>query len=889
MKVIEHPHTVGATEIIGLLRSDMVKGLENKEAGKRLSHFGPNSLDIRQTRSLLSIFISQFFNLLVWVLAAAAALAFLFHEWLDGIAILVVIIINALIGFFMEMQAVRSMDALRKLTRSYARVVRNSQLFHLPTSKLVPGDIVYLEAGEMVPADSRLLEINNLGISESTLTGESVHVSKQLEPLDTNVDLADRTNMVYKGTMVSRGNGKAIVVATGTSTQIGHIATITQQADKESTPLEKKLSLLSKKLIGLTLVLAAAIMIIGLLQGRDVYLMIETSIALAIAAIPEGLPIVATIALARGMLRLARHQVIVKKLSAVETLGETEVIFTDKTGTLTENQLLPDVLAYDFDSAEISIHDNEMLFQKESQKSVADTFAFEQMVKVCGLCNNASISELSDKEGIGDPLEVALLRFVSAAGTPVDDLQIAFPRIREIPFDSDTKMMGTLHKNGKRPDYLVCIKGALEVVLKESDYVLTRDGKRLLTDRQQWLDKADAMAAGGLRVLAVAYAEIDKPKEDFFSHLIFIGFIGFIDPPRKEIPEAIRTCHKAGIKVVMVTGDHQETARNIACRIGIEENQNCSVIHGGSLEKIEDFTKIKMHEFQATNVFARVTPAQKLQLIKLYQGFGKTVGMIGDGVNDTPALKKSDIGIAMGQRGTEAAKEVADLVLKDDAFTSIIVAIKQGRGIFENIRHFVVYLLSCNLSELLLVALAFFFHLPMPLLPLQILFINMVTDVFPAFALGMNKEAESVMEQPPRKKNTPIITRALWIAIIVYAVGITFASLGALLFATFYLKTNDVIANNFAFYTLILAQLWHVFNLPEYFKSFFNNEITRNKYVWMAIVISIGVMLGTYWNPVLREVLSLGDFDLKNLGYVIMFSLFPVVIVRIIKAMKWIR
>lgn len=870
------------------LQSDLDRGLAQHEVVKRLRQFGHNILETQDRRSLINIFFAQFVNPLVWVLVVAAGLAFLFQEWLEGLAVIVVIFINAGIGAFMEAQAVRSMESLRKLSRTNARVIRDGRHQQLSATELVPGDVIYLEAGEMVPADCRLVEENNLSVTEAALTGESAQVSKDTTTLPLEVPLADRKNLIFKGTIATRGNAKAIVVATGKSTQLGQIAQLTQEADKEVTPLENKLNVLSRKLIGLTLILAVLVLLLGVLQGRGVYLMVETAIALAIAAIPEGLPIVATIALARGMLRLAKRQVIVKRLSAVETLGETEVIFTDKTGTLTENRLLPDTLAFDFGQAGVEFINDKLVFRDAAQVDLKKAFAFTQLRKVAALCNNASLGN-DEGASTGDPLEIALLQFAAGIGQDFFKLQDHHPRVHEIPFDSDTKMMGTLHKHDQRSDYLVCIKGALEVVLEESDFVLTKEGKAPLVDRQKWIDQADSLAARGLRVLAFAYSEIDEPKEDFFQHLIFIGFIGFIDPPRTEIQGAIKTCQAAGIRVVMVTGDHPETARNIAQKIGLTHKEDALVVHGKSLKNMDEASPEDLLTWQSTNVFARVSPAQKLDLVKLYQKAGKTVGMTGDGVNDTPALKKADIGIAMGQRGTEAAKEVADLVLKDDAFTSIVMAIKQGRSIFENIRHFVVYLLSCNLSELLIVAAAFFSNLAMPLLPLQILFLNMVTDVFPAFALGVNRDIEQVMKQPVRGKNTAIISKSMWVSIVVYAISITIAVLGALLFATHKLDASEILANNFAFYTLILAQLWNVFNLPEAKIPFWSNEVTRNRYIWLALLASISIVIIAYYTPLLKEVLSLADFNLEYLGYILLFSVFPIFFIQLFKRLQLIR
>lgn len=880
MRKIESPHNIDAELVVKLLHSDQHLGLQNPEVEKRRLEFGSNELTAKTHRSILQILLAQFLNLLVWVLVAASILALIFGEYLDSIAIGIVIVINAIIGFIMELQAQRSMDALKKLSQTVARVYREGELKLISASGLVPGDIIYVEAGDMVPADSRLLQENDLAVSEAALTGESIHVNKDTEALSVKMAIADQTNMLFKGTMVTRGNGKAIVVFTGKSTELGHIAALTSATEDEITPLEKKLAVLSRKLIGLTIILALALILIGLIQVRSIYLLVETSIALAIAAIPEGLPIVATIALARGMLKLADQRVIVKQLSAVETLGETDVILTDKTGTLTKNELLPDSIIFLFDTIS-DIWENAALAIVDQHLSKSTPF--HHLIKVSTLCNNALLADGENNKDIGDPLEIALLKMVDRYGFNTSNMRKAYPRIKEIPFDSHTKMMGTLHKARDRNGYLVCIKGAVEVVVAESDYILTREGKKPFTDKQIWLDREDELAAAGLRVLALAYAVINEAKDDFFQNLNFIGLIAFLDPPRKEIKDAVATCHQAGIRVLMLTGDHPETAKNIATRVGMITKSDEKVWHGNQLEDMNDLTMEKQIELKEINVFARVTPPQKLDIVKFYQKSGATVAMIGDGVNDTPALKKADIGIAMGKRGTEAAKEVADLVLKDDAFTSIVFAIRQGRGIFENIRHFVVYLLSCNLSEILLVAMAFFTNLPLPLLPLQILFINMVTDVFPAFALGMGPGPEDVMMMPPRSKNSPIIDKEMWKAIVVYAISITMASFGALIYADIVLNASPVLANNFAFYTLILAQLWHVFNISASNKSFFFNEITHNKYIWWSLFTSITIVVLAYYIPVISDVLHLVYFPIDYIVYVLVFSMLPVIIVQLLK------
>jgi Ca2+-transporting ATPase len=850
------------------LGTDLQKGLSPSLARQRLQQYGPNELNLYRPTPLFVVFLRQFTSPLVWVLAVAGGLAYGFGEWLEGTAILAVILINAAIGFFMERQAIRSMEALRQLALMGAKVYRGGQLQRINATELVPGDLVFLEAGDVIPADARILEPQQLEVKEAALTGESTPIAKQPDPQPMETVLADRRNMLFKGTIVVRGNTRAIVTATGQQTELGRISHLAHTAEKASTPLEKKLQRLGQRLLWLMGVLILPVLLIGLLQGRDLYLMVKTAVALGIAAMPEGLPIVATIALARGMLRLARHQVVVKNLNAVETLGETQVIFTDKTGTLTENQLTVDQLVY--------------------AQDMGDTApAAQQLVKVAVLCNNAALNHQSGAvQQVGDPLEVALLAFARDQGEDPEALRQQFPRLREIPFDSDTKMMGTLHENATAGNYLVCLKGAVEVVLPESDHFLTAGGKQKLVNHSYWTQLADELSANGLRTLALAYSEIEEPEDAFLHNLILIGLIGFLDPPREEVKAAIATCQSAGIKVIMVTGDHPETARHIAYRTGLTDEAQSPTLHGRALNALDSSDPAARQQVLATRVFARVTPAQKLDLVRTYQEEGAIVGMLGDGINDAPALKKADIGIAMGQRGTEAAKEVADLVLKNDAFTSVVLAIKQGRGIFQNIRYFAVYLLSCNLGEILVVATASLANLVMPLLPLQILFLNMVTDVFPALALGVNKEGADVMQHPPRDSREPIINPAMWRAIVVYALGLTLPVMGMLVFAVFYLEASAGVANNLTFYTLILAQLWHVFNLPSYRQSFFRNEITQNRFIWLAILLCILLVGLAYAIPILREVLQLEPIPWNWLILVVPFSLLPIFFVQLFKRLR---
>lgn len=866
-------HHRDTKDLFAELGSDPEQGLSSAQAEQLLQQHGPNLLEEKEQKSLWKVLGKQFVNPIVWLLIAAGVAAFAFGEIPEGVAVVIVIVINAAVGFIMEWQAMRSMRELGKMGRAQTTVIRNGDRKEIDSAELVPGDLIYLDAGDLVTADSRLVEVNNLAIKEAALTGESTQVTKQTGVLAEDTPLADRTNCVFKGTTVTRGNGLALVVATGSNTELGKISDMAHEAEKELTPLDKRLNKLSKKLIWLTLGVTVFIMLAGVVRGREWLVMIETAIALAVAAIPEGLPVIATITLARGMVRLARKQAIVKTLQAVQTLGETNVIFTDKTGTLTENEMSLDTIALAGRTVEPGKTENNR-----------DLEGVTLLLTIGALCNDSTYDETNGNTG--DPIEVALLRSAYENLQEAERLLHNYERIAEVPFDADLKMMGTVHK--KRDEYLISVKGATEEVLDRCNRVLQDDGsEKELGDHKDWLDMVDELAAKGLRVLSFAYrkTEQEPDHQDFMHDLTFLGLGGFIDPARMDVKEAMLACKKAGIRVIMVTGDHPETAANIAEKVGlIEDAASASKIHGKELhEDIENDPALSERVFN-THIFARTNPAQKLDLVELYQDHNYIVGMTGDGVNDAPALKKADIGIAMGRRGTEAAKEVADIVLKTDSFAAIVTAIRQGRIIFRNIRVFVVYLLSCNLSEIMVVGAASFLAIPLPLLPLQILFLNMVTDVFPALGLGMNEGEKNIMERPPRKPDEPLVSKKLWIAMAAYSLSMTLAVLGVEYIALFVLETTDVTANNMAFYTLILVQLFNVFNLPGKRVSFWKNEVTRNKYVWGAIVLSMLVVVVAWLIPPVREALAMtGTHTWLQWAIILGMSVVPVLLVQLFK------
>ncbi|MGY5848826.1 cation-translocating P-type ATPase [Salegentibacter sp. F14] len=867
------PYAISRQEILSEFSVDPEKGLSSSQVQKRLKQYGPNKLRDAKSKNIWLILVEQFLDPIVYILAVAMLLAFAFSEWLEGFAVLIVILITALIGFFMEWQAIRSVEALQKMVQTVANVLRDSKIEKIKAMLLVPGDIVLLEAGDVIPGDARVLESSSFAVKEAVLTGESNQIEKIEDRLPDDTPLAERRNMLYKGTIAARGKAKAIIVATGTKTEIGKISELTREAKKTKTPLEKKLKKLSYWLIWLTLGLAVLIVATGFFQGKDLALMIKTGIALAVAAIPEGLPIVATIALARGMLRLSRRQVVIKKLEAVQTLGETGIICTDKTGTLTENKMSIHYMMLssgDYPVAEFNA------------KNLKDELAFQRIMEVAALCNDSSLHYGKQK---GDAVEIALVEFLGEQGFNYEEIRRKNSRIAEIPFDAEIKKMATLQNYGAH--YLITVKGALEALLPDCDHVLTPDGEKEFSDKDVWQKKAGEIAAEGIRVLAFAYRETDeKPENEHLTkNLVFLGILGFLDPPRKDIKQAIDTYKNAGIRVVMITGDHPDTARKIGEEIGlIEENAPESmVILGRELENFEAFNSTQEKKVMEAAIFARMVPKQKLDLVEFYQKNKAIVGMLGDGVNDAPALKKADIGIAMGIRGTEAAKEVADVIIMDDKFTSTELAIRQGRTIFENIRQFVVFLLSCNLAEIISVALASFSNLPLPLLPLQILFLNLVTDVFPALALGVGKGDPHVMKQPPRDPQEPILTRKLWISTVLYGLSITSAVIGIVVYAHLGKSYSALEVNNMAFYTLVLAQLLNVFNLPRRKASFLINEVTKNPWVWVALVFSIFIMIVVYFIPITQEALSLVSLNREQFLIIGVFAFASLVVSQILK------
>jgi Ca2+-transporting ATPase len=887
-------------EILAALSVEQDEGLSSAEQQRRLRRYGPNRLQESRQRGTWQIFLDQFKSPIIALLAIAAVLSFIFQQWIEGFAILVAIVLNTAIGFFTEVKAVQSMQALQKLSKVNARVRRDGQVQTIAAEQLVPGDIVLFEGGDLVPADLRLLEVSKLQVDESPLTGESLPVSKTTDPLEPDLPLAEQKNLLFKGTAITRGSGEGVVIATGMDTELGRISAMTAAAEEEVTPLEKRLNQLGQRLIWVTLAIAALVAVAGIIGGRDLLLMVETAIALSVAAVPEGLPIVATVALARGMWRMAKRNALINKLSAVETLGATNIICTDKTGTLTENRMTVTHLALASGLVNISGEGLELVGQFTRQGEELQPNQDELLrrsLEVSVLCNNASLpnTNVADLEEerenvVGDPMEVALLVAAAKADIWRDRLLEKMPEVREVAFDSDIKMMATIHAlddktesdrhNDENHKFRFAIKGAPEAVLNVCSRVWTTDGVQTMTDeqRQHWHDQSIQMAEDGLRILALAEKTVADDQEAAYEHLTLLGIVGLLDPPRQEVKEAIAACHQAGIRVIMVTGDQPITARNIGLAVGLVTDQEAEAKMGKVLNKVDQLSREDQAQLQQVSIFARVSPEQKLNLITLHQRNNAIVAMTGDGVNDAPALKKADIGVAMGQRGTQVAQEAAAMVLQDDAFSTIVAAIGQGRAIFRNIRKFTIYLLSGNIGEIMAVGIASLTNAPLPLLPLQILFLNVVNDVFPALALGVGQGNPLLMKQPPRDSQESVLAPRHWGAIVGYGAVIAIAALGVFAFALRVWSVSPEQAVTISFLSLAFGRLWHVFNMRDDGSGLLNNEITRNPYIWGALVLCTGLLLtATYFAP-LAQVLQVVDPGLAGWGLIAIASIIPLIV-----------
>ncbi len=858
----DSPWSFGSEEVVEAFKTTL-SGLTIVEADERLKQFGPNLIANSEEVGIWKVWCRQFRSLIVVLLAVAAIFSAVVGDWVEAVAVLVVIIINAMIGFITEWRALVSMDALKRLTRQNVRVSRGGMETIVSAENIVPGDLVVLEAGDMVPADLRLVEANLLQADESSLTGESVPVEKSTSPVPVDTILAERQSMLFRGAKICMGNGKGIVTATGLRSELGKISELLQEVKSENTPLEKQLSRLAHRLIWVTLGMTLLVTLTGILSGRDIELMIQTGVALAVAAVPEGLPVVATIALARGLWRMAERNALINRLSAVETLGATDVICTDKTGTLTENHM--------------TVTSVWGLYDEKSNPVASETASdsMRDVLLAAACCNNASIHQ-NPNHNSGDPLEIGLLEGARKIGIDSSREGTIPLRVSEVPFNTVRRMMATVHKVGGSET--VYVKGAPEAVIASCSGSVEKPNSIGEEDRKHWIERNESMARSGLRVIAVA-TKTDDEGSDPFTNLQLLGLIGLHDPPRADIAGSVADCNHAGIRMVMITGDQAPTAEAVAKSIGLPL---ITTLTGAEVDQMDFTSESDRSKLLAANVIARATPTQKLSLVRLYQEEGRTVAMTGDGVNDAPALKQADIGIAMGKRGTDVARDAAAMILRDDAFTSIVAAVRQGRTIFENIRKFAVYLISCNSSEILIIGLATLFSEKLPLLPLQILFLNLVTDVFPALALGVTKPSGEVLNRKPRPKTEPVLRNSDWMKILWQAVLIAISTLGSFYFATYRLGMSESEAVTVSFLTLAIAQLFHVFNMRSAEESFFRSSVWKNPWVWAATFLCLTLLALACYAPELSAVLGLRPPTPSDLMLVFGFALFPL-------TAEWIR
>ncbi|MGF1570690.1 MAG: cation-translocating P-type ATPase [Nodosilinea sp.] len=871
---------ISPDDVLAEFGVDAAQGLSDRAVHRQREKYGYNRLEEAKRRGALSILIDQFKSPIIALLGVAAVLAFAFQEWVEGVAVVIAIGLNTMIGFFTELRAVKSMEALHQLSQTQAKVRRGGQVRQLGADALVPGDIVVLAGGDLVPADLRLITASTLLVDESALTGESMPASKHTDPVQPDLPLAEQSNRLFKGTAVTRGSGEGLVIATGMATELGQISALSQAAGGEQTPLEQRLDQLGRRLIWITLVIALGLAIAGVLQGQDLVLMVKTAIALSVAAVPEGLPIVATVALARGMWRMAQQNALVSRLSAVETLGSTSIICTDKTGTLTQNRMTVTQIVIDAGSVTVKDDPSGSSFVLEDQpvdSSQDMDPALRQLLEVGVLCNTAELPDPGKSEQIiGDPMEIALLVVGQRAGLERRQLGEHLPKEREVAFDPDIKMMAVF--NRVDGGYRVSVKGAPEVVLNHCTHTLTTAGVRLLDPehRDRWQQRMTATAKAGLRVLALAQKTVDSPAADPYDHLTLLGLVGLEDPARRGVKDSIQACHRAGMRVIMVTGDQPITAQTIGLAVGLVGDREAQALPGHALRALDELTEQDQERLRQVSIFARVSPEQKLNLITLHQTAGAIVAMTGDGVNDAPALKKADIGVAMGQRGTQVAQEAADMVLQDDSFATIVVAVAHGRTIFRNIRQFTLYLLSGNTGEIIAVALTSLLNLPLPLLPLQILYINAINDVFPALALGLGEGDDQMMQRPPRRGDEAVLTRDHWVQVAIYGTLIAAATLGAFAIALVVWQLDDTPAVTISFMTLAFGRLWHVFNMRSAGTGLLRNEVVLNPYIWGALAICTGLLLGAVYIPGLADALGTTGLGWREWGLVFGFSLLPV-------------
>lgn len=885
-------HSMSARDVAAELHTDIAQGLSLEEARRRLQEMGPNELKGKEGVPFWRRLAAQFQDFLVLILLAASVVSFAVGEHTDALLIFVIVVLNAVLGMVQEGRAERALSALKQMAAPHAVVVRNGQTIDIPARELVPGDVVLVEAGTVVPADLRLVEVASLKVEEAALTGESVPVEKDAgSELMAKAPLAERSNMLYMGTTVVLGRGQGIVVATGMDTEMGRIAGLLTTAPEGATPLQERLNSLGKILGTATLIISALVFLTGIIRdghGADWLQLFLVAVSLAVAAIPEGLPAVVTIVLALGMQRMVAKNAIVKKLHSVETLGSTTVICTDKTGTLTQNKMAAVALWADrklyavsgsaYGSAGEITLDNRPLTKQQIQE-LSLTFM------TAALCNDARVRETDELEPelVGDPTEGALLGLAAKGGLTPQGLIPDYPRITEVPFDSRRKLMSTVHP-ALDGGYLVLTKGAPDVVLARSKRLLVDGAEVELTADLAAEIKAQNIKWAGqaLRVLALAYRKLSQlpPADDLGAveeELTFLALVGLKDPLRPEAKQAVQRCRSAGIRTVMITGDHPQTALAIGRELGLATDTQ--VLTGADLE---DFTPEQLKEqAQKVNVYARVAPEHKSAIVQALQEQGEIVAVTGDGVNDAPALKRADIGVAMGITGTDVAKGAADMILTDDNFASIVAAVEEGRVIYANIRKFVYFLLSCNVGEVLIVFLAELLALPLPLLPVHLLWLNLLTDAFPALALGVEQAEPGIMQRPPRSPREPLLDRFMQYKIAAQGLALTAAILGVFWIALsrFDLQT----ARTMAFATLVVAELLRSLSSRSERTFIFKLGLFTNSSLIIGIMVSLLAFFITIYVPSLGSLFKTTFLSPMHWQYILPAALFPTIVAEISK------
>lgn len=838
---------------------DIHTGLSDREAGKKLLEHGPNTLAESKHTSVFRIFFEQFSDFMVLILLASTAVSALMGEMTEAVTIIAIVIINAILGFIQEYRTEKTMEVLKSLAAPTARVVRSGRSVIIPAENIVPGDLIILETGDRVPADASLVESSSLEVDESLLTGESVPVEKSVSTDGNKLyESSHKSACIYMGTVVTSGRARAVVHATGMNTEMGSIAGLIQNIEEDETPLQKKLKHMGKLIVAGCLIICGIVSVTGVMRGEELFDMLLAGISLAVAAVPEGLPAIVTIALALGVQRMLKRNALIRKLPAVETLGCASVICSDKTGTLTENRMTVRKIYAGGKTFEV-MGDNGRLrtfFVNSSGVDPLKNNVLKLILEIGALCNNAVLEKKNKNiwEVAGDPTEGALLIASEKAGLTRGILDASYFRVGELPFDSDRKCMSVVCDNHKGETF-VFTKGAPDIIINKCTKIFSQSGiVDLSPDKKAEIMKCNNLFAGeALRVLGMAYKRLGSRSYKSFElekELVFVGLAGMIDPPRKEALDAVRKCRMAGIKPVMITGDHKLTAAAIAAELEIF-SKNDKVLTGAELDEMDEKKLEKLAESVA--VYARVSPKHKLRIVRVLKKLGHVVAMTGDGVNDAPAVKEADIGVSMGLTGTDVTKEASSMVLMDDNFATIVAAVEEGRVIYSNIRKFIRYMLACNIGEVLTMFLGMLIGLPIPLLPIQILWVNLVTDGLPAVALGFDPPGRDIMLQQPRSSKENIFSRGLLSLILFRGLLIGLTTLGVFISILFIGKSVES-ARTGAFATLVITQLIHVFECKSERKSIFEIPVFNNMYLVWAVLCSLIMISGVLYIPFFQTI-----------------------------------